>query len=166
MSNKQVMTVDVVVETTPQTGPIKYEICKDTGHLRVDRFLETAMNYPCLYGYIPGTLCDDGDACDVLVMTHHHVMPGVVLEAKPIAMLIMEDEAGLDNKILAVPSDNLSKDYSHINDLADVPKSMIEQIEHFFKHYKDLNPDKWVKISDWKDAAAAQAEIEKSKQSI
>ncbi|MDC3180970.1 inorganic diphosphatase [Gammaproteobacteria bacterium] len=166
MNKQDTMVVDVIVETTPQTGPVKYEICKDTGHLRVDRFLETAMNYPCLYGYIPGTLCDDGDACDILVLTHHTVLPGSVLEAQPVGMLMMEDEAGLDNKIIAVPSGDLSKDYSHINDIGDVPKSMIAQIEHFFKHYKDLNPNKWVKISDWKDAAAARAEIEKSKQSI
>jgi inorganic pyrophosphatase len=159
-------TVDVVIETTPQTGPIKYEICKDTGHLRVDRILETAMYYPCLYGYIPGTLCDDGDACDVLVLCNHMVMPGSVIEARPVGMLMMEDEAGLDNKIIAVPSSQVSKEYDHIQDISDVSAGTLKQLEHFFSHYKDLNPDKWVKISDWKDAASARQEIENSKQAI
>ena len=139
--------VDVVVEITPEMGPVKYEVCKDTGHLRVDRILETAMYYPCLYGYVPGTLCDDGDACDVLVLCHERIMPGTVIEARPVGMLLMEDEAGIDNKVIAVPSDDVSKEYTHIKNIEDLPQATLDKLTHFFEHYKDLNPKKWVKVS-------------------
>ena len=154
--------VDVIIEIGPDQGPVKYEICKESGRLRVDRFLKTAMSYPCHYGYVPSTLCGDGDPCDVLVMAPHDLIPGAIITVRPISMLVMEDEAGIDNKILAVPVESLSAEYDQVNALSDVPQVILDRIEHFFKHYKDLDQNKWVKVKEWKDKAAAISEIEES----
>jgi inorganic pyrophosphatase len=151
--------VDVLIEISPQQGPVKYEICKDSGRLKVDRFLQTSMVYPCNYGYIPATLCGDGDPCDVLVMSPYDIIPGSIISARAVGMLAMEDEAGLDNKILAVPTDEISQRYSGIQSIDDVDKSLKDMIEHFFKHYKDLEPKKWVKLQGWQDKDAAIEEI-------
>lgn len=154
--------VDVIIEIGPEQGPVKYEICKDSGRLRVDRFLKTSMAYPCHYGYIPSTLCDDGDPCDVLVMAPHDLIPGAIISVRPIGMLVMEDEAGLDNKILAVPVGSLSAEYDQVNGLSDIAQVMLDRIGHFFKHYKDLDDNKWVKVKEWKDKDAAISEIQDS----
>ena len=120
------------------------------------------MQYPCHYGYIPSTLSDDGDPCDVLVICPYSLLPGSVISVRPVGMLVMEDEAGLDNKILAVPDQGTSAEYDHIQQLSDVSESLLNRIEHFFKHYKDLDKNKWVKVQGWKDAQDAQAEIQAS----
>lgn len=147
--------INVVIEI-PQGGqPVKYEIDKDSGALFVDRFLSTSMIYPANYGFIPNTLSDDGDPCDVLVLTHLPVAPGCVIRSRPIGALIMEDEAGMDEKILAVPVDKLNPFYSGIKSYKDLPEITRQQISHFFEHYKDLEKGKWVKVADWVDADKA-----------
>lgn len=154
--------VDVLIEISPQQGPVKYEICKDSGRLLVDRFLQTSMVYPCNYGYIPATLCDDGDPCDVLVVSPFDMIPGSIITVRAVGMLVMEDEAGIDNKILAYPVSGVTKQYDHIKDIGDVDQGFLDRIEHFFKHYKDLDSDKWVKLQGWKDCKSAIEEIGKS----
>lgn len=154
--------VDVIIEISPSQGPVKYEVDKDSGLLMVDRFLQTSMVYPCQYGYVPATLSDDGDPCDVLVMSPYDIIPGAVIRVRVCGMLVMEDEAGLDNKILAVPVDAVSSQYAHIQDIQDVDAGFLAKIEHFFKHYKDLDQSKWVKLKGWQDKAKAVAEIQKS----
>jgi inorganic pyrophosphatase len=153
--------INVVIEI-PEKSSIKYEIDKDSGALFVDRFLNTAMYYPCNYGYIPQTLADDGDAVDVLVLAPVPVTPGSVIRCRVIGMLNMKDESGEDVKILAVPHDKVCKDYSHIKSYLDVNPNLIKMIEHFFTHYKDLEVGKWVKIDQWYDADRAKEEILKS----
>jgi inorganic pyrophosphatase len=141
--------VNVVIEI-PQGGhPIKYELDKDSGALFVDRFVHTSMVYPANYGFIPQTLSEDGDPCDVLVVGQYPVVPGCVIRSRPIGALVMEDESGQDEKILAVPVDKLHPFYSRIQSYKDLPEIMIEQIGHFFEHYKDLEKGKWVKIVEW-----------------
>ena len=154
--------VDVLIEIPQESGPVKYEVCKESGRLRVDRIIQTAMQYPCHYGYVPSTLSDDGDPCDVLVICPYEIMPGAIISARPIAMLVMEDEAGLDNKILAVPSSEMSSEYDQIKGKDDVSISLLNRIEHFFSHYKDLEKGKWVKLQGWKDSADAIAEVRNS----
>lgn len=154
--------IDVLIEISPEQGPVKYEICKDSGRLLVDRILKTAMFYPGNYGYIPSTLCDDGDPCDVLVISPYPIMPGSIVSARPVGMLIMEDEAGIDNKILAFPVSGVTSDYDHIKDIKDVDKVLLDRVEHFFKHYKDLDSDKWVKLQGWKGHKEAIEEVGKS----
>jgi inorganic pyrophosphatase len=137
----------------PQGGePVKYEIDKDSGALRVDRFLHTAMFYPGNYGFIPGTLADDGDPCDVLVVGPTPVVPGAVIRCRPIGALLMEDEAGQDEKILAVPVDKLHPYHSGVSSWRQLPAIMTEQIAHFFQHYKDLEKGKSTRIVGWADA--------------
>ena len=160
--NNAPQEVEVIIEISPQQGPVKYEICKDSGRLKVDRFLQTSMVYPCNYGYIPATLCDDGDPCDVLVISPYDVIPGSIISARPIGMLVMEDEAGLDNKILAVPTSDMTKRYDHIQRIDDIDTELKDRIEHFFQHYKDLDSNKWVKLQGWQDADAAITEITNS----
>jgi inorganic pyrophosphatase len=150
---------NVIVEIPMRADPIKYEVDKDTGAVFVDRFMSTAMHYPCNYGYIPQTLSDDGDPCDVLVLTPMPLITGVVVRCRPIGMLVMHDEAGGDSKILAVPIDKLSSVYSRVKTLGDLPEITLRQIAHFFEHYKDLEPGKWVRIASWVEAAAAKKEI-------
>ncbi len=154
--------VFVVIEIPAHYSPIKYEIDKDADALMVDRFLGTAMFYPANYGYIPQTLSEDGDPLDVLVVTPHPVVPGSVIRARPVGKLVMEDESGIDAKLIAVPHDKLTPLYRHIQDVNDLPELLLAQIKHFFEHYKDLEPGKWVKVTGWEGRESARAEILKS----
>ena len=142
--------VNVIIEIPKgSTDPVKYEIDKESGALFVDRFLHTAMFYPANYGFIPGTLSMDGDPIDVLVISRTAVVPGAVIRSRPIGALVLEDEAGGDEKIIAVPVEALHPFYSDVRSHEDLPKILREQIAHFFQHYKDLEHGKWVKISEW-----------------
>jgi inorganic pyrophosphatase len=152
---------NVVIEI-PMNSGIKYEIDKDSNTLFVDRLVSTAMYYPCNYGYIPNTLCGDGDAADVLVVFPQPVQAGSVIRCRPLGVLKMTDEAGEDAKIVAVPHDKLTTLYSKVKTLADLPEVTIKQIEHFFEHYKDLEKGKWVKVAGWGDLEEARAEILKA----
>jgi inorganic pyrophosphatase len=152
---------NVIIEI-PLNSSIKYEIDKDSNSLFVDRLVSTAMHYPANYGYIPHTLCGDGDAADVLVLFPQAVQAGSVIRCRPIGVLKMTDEAGEDAKILAVPHDKLTTLYSNVKKLADVPEVTLKQIEHFFSHYKDLEKGKWVKLAGWGDVEEARAEIVKA----
>ncbi|MBS0288184.1 MAG: inorganic diphosphatase [Proteobacteria bacterium] len=152
----------VIIEIPAHSEPIKYEVDKKTGALFVDRFLTTSMHYPCDYGYIPGTLSDDGDPVDVLVITPIPVNRGCVISCRPIGLLAMTDEAGEDKKILAVPVSKLTSLYQHVQKLEDLPPSLLHQISHFFTHYKDLEEGKWVKLDGWRDVEAAKKEINES----
>ena len=141
--------INVVIEI-PQGGqPVKYEIDKESGALFVDRFLHTSMIYPANYGFIPQTLSDDGDPCDVLVLSQSPVVAGCVIRSRPIGALLMEDESGQDEKILAVPVDKLNPYYSNVKSYTDLPEILRDQIKHFFEHYKDLEKGKWVKVLKW-----------------
>lgn len=151
--------VHAVIEIPLGGVPVKYEFDKVSGAIFVDRFLHTAMFYPGNYGFIPHTLSDDGDPCDVIVVTQVPVVPGAVIRCRPVGALLMEDEGGKDEKILAVPVDSLHSYYSDVANYTDLPVVLIEQIAHFFQHYKDLDKGKWVTIAKWVDAAAAQALI-------
>jgi inorganic pyrophosphatase len=151
--------VNVVIEIPMNGDPIKYELDKATGALFVDRFMSTAMHYPCNYGYIPQTLSDDGDPVDVLVITPVPLIPGVVVRCRPIGMLKMTDEAGGDTKVLAVPIDKLSSIYRNMQSPRDLPEIITNQISHFFQHYKDLEPGKWVRVDGWVEADDAKREI-------
>lgn len=151
--------VNVVIEI-PQGGePIKYEIDKDTGALFVDRILGTSMRYPCNYGYVPNTLCGDGDPVDVLVVMPFPLQAGCVVKCRPIGVLKMSDESGQDAKLLAVPVTKTTPIYSSIQSYKDLPEILIKQIAHFFEHYKDLESGKWVKVEGWGDADEAKKEI-------
>ncbi len=150
---------NVVIEIPMNGAPIKYEVDKESGAIFVDRFMATAMHYPCNYGYIPSTLSEDGDPVDVLVVTPFPLIPGVVVRCRTVGMLRMSDESGIDAKLIAVPVDKLSKLYQKVHSLQDLPELLLAQITHFFEHYKDLEPGKWVKVEDWADTTAAQAEI-------
>ena len=141
--------VNVIVEVPLGGEPIKYEMDKDAGTLVVDRFLYTPMFYPGNYGFIPHTLSGDGDPCDVLVANTRAIAPGAIISARPIGVLVMEDNSGEDEKIIAVPSRHLTMRYDRIEDYTDLPDITIHQIQHFFEHYKDLEPGKWVKIKRW-----------------
>ncbi len=148
--------IHVVIEIPLGGVPVKYEIDKASGALFVDRFLHTAMFYPGNYGFIPQTLSADGDPCDVLVVSQVPVVPGAVIRCRPVGALVMEDEAGGDEKILAVPVDKLHPFYTGIRSYRDLPVIMTEQIAHFFQHYKDLEKGKWVSIVKWLDADGAE----------
>ena len=150
---------NVIIEIPMRGDPIKYEVDKETGAVFVDRFMATAMHYPCNYGYIPRTLSDDGDPCDVLVLSPMPLITGVVVRCRPIGMLKMQDEAGGDSKILAVPIDKLSSLYRDIKSPRDLPSITTQQIAHFFEHYKDLEPGKWVRVASWTEADEAKQEI-------
>jgi len=145
--------VNVVIEVPIGGEPIKYEMDKAAGALVVDRFLYTAMRYPGNYGFVPHTLSDDGDPCDVVVVNTRAIAPGAVINCRIVGVLLMQDEHGGDEKILAVPSSKLTARYDKIQNYTDLPQITIEQVEHFFSHYKDLEPGKWVKILRWGDAA-------------
>ncbi len=148
--------INVIIEVPVGGEPIKYELDKDSGTLVVDRFLHTPMRYPGNYGFVPHTLCGDGDPLDVLCANTRALVPGCVINCRPIGVLVMEDEAGTDEKIIAVPSSRLTKRYDKVTSYRDLPAISIEQIEHFFAHYKDLEPGKWVKIVGWGDADVAR----------
>lgn len=152
--------INVVIEIPKQSGPIKYEVNKETGTLSVDRFLTTSMYYPCDYGYIPQTLSEDGDPIDVLVITPIPVNWGCVIRCRPVGMLSMTDEAGSDQKILAVPVDKLTSLYKNVQKVEDLPEVLIKKITHFFLHYKDLEEGKWVKLDGWLGPDEAKREIE------
>jgi inorganic pyrophosphatase len=153
---------NVIIEIPMRADPIKYEVDKDTGAVFVDRFMSTAMHYPCNYGYIPQTLSGDGDPCDVLVLSPVPLITGVVVRCRPIGMLKLDDEAGGDAKILAVPIDKLSSLYRNVKSPRDLPEITTRQIAHFFEHYKDLEPGKWVRVGNWVEAEDARAEIVES----
>ena len=151
--------VNVIIEIPAHSDPVKYEVDKETGAMFVDRFMNTAMHYPCNYGYVPHTLSEDGDPVDVLVLTPIPLISGSVIACRPISMMKMTDESGPDAKVLAVPIDKLATHYRHINTMADLPKQLLDQIAHFFDHYKDLENNKWVNIEGWEDRDAAHQEI-------
>ena len=153
---------NVIVEIPMRSDPIKYEVDKDTGAVFVDRLMWTAMHYPCNYGYIPQTLSLDGDPCDVLVLSPMPFITGVVVRCRPIGMLKLDDEAGGDAKILAVPVDKLSPLYTNVKSPRDLPEIQMRQIAHFFEHYKDLEPGKWVRVGTWVEAEDARREIVES----
>ncbi len=148
--------VNVVIEVAIGGEPIKYEMDKEAGTLFVDRFLYTPMRYPGNYGFIPHTLSEDGDPCDVLVANTRPLVPGSYIAVRPIGVMMMEDEGGGDEKIIAVPVPKLTKRYENVHNYTDLPKITLDQIQHFFEHYKDLEPGKWVKLTGWGDAAKAR----------
>jgi inorganic pyrophosphatase len=150
---------NVVIEISMHSEPIKYEVDKESGAIFVDRFMSTAMHYPCNYGYIPHTIAGDGDPVDVLVMSQFALPPGVVVRCRPIGMLKMVDEAGEDAKLLAVPVDKLTPMYRSVTSPRDLPQILLDQISHFFEHYKDLEPGKFVKVQGWGDIEDAKREI-------
>lgn len=153
--------VNVIIEVPMNSSnPVKYEMDKDSGAVFVDRFIATPMYYPCNYGFIPNTLSDDGDPCDVLVVSDFPIVPGAVIEAKPVGVLIMEDEKGMDEKILAVPAKKLNSQYEDIENYTELPETLVNKIKHFFEHYKDLEKGKWVKITGFEDASKAKALIQ------
>ena len=160
--------VNVIIEVPIGGEPIKYEMDKKSGALIVDRFLYTAMRYPGNYGFIPHTLSEDGDPCDVIIANTRAIIPGAVMNCRVVGVLLMEDEAGGDEKILAVPASRLTKRYDKVVNYTDLPDITLHQVEHFFAHYKDLEPQKWVKIVRWGDAAEARRivteSIERAKQ--
>jgi len=153
--------VNVVIEVPIGGEPIKYEMDKEAGALVVDRFLYTAMRYPGNYGFIPHTLSDDGDPCDVIVANTRAIIPGAIMSCRIVGVLLMEDEAGGDEKLIAVPSAKLTRRYENVQNYTDLPAITLEQIEHFFTHYKDLEKGKWVKVLRWGDATEAHAIITK-----
>jgi len=151
--------VNVIIEVPLGGQPIKYEMDKEAGTLVVDRFLYTPMFYPGNYGFVPHTLSEDGDPIDVLVINTRELVPGCVINVRPVGVLVMEDNAGHDEKIIAVPSHALTRRYDHIATISDLPEITLQQIQHFFEHYKDLEPGKWVKIGDWHGARDARQMI-------
>ncbi|MBN9508470.1 MAG: inorganic diphosphatase [Alphaproteobacteria bacterium] len=148
--------VNVVIEVGIGGEPIKYEMNKEAGTLFVDRFLHTPMRYPGNYGFVPHTLSDDGDPIDVLIANTRPIVPGAYMNVRPVGVLKMQDENGLDEKIIAVPSPKLTQRYVHVHNYTDLPQITLDQIRHFFEHYKDLEPGKWVKMLGWGDAAEAR----------
>jgi len=144
--------VNVLIEVAVGGAPIKYEMDKEAGTLIVDRFLYTAMRYHGNYGFIPHTLSNDGDPCDVLVANTRAIVPGAVMACRPVGVLLMEDEAGGDEKIIAVPTSKLTQRYDKVRTYSDLPDITLQQIQHFFEHYKDLEPGKWVKVIRWGSA--------------
>ena len=154
--------VNVIIEVPVGGEPIKYEMDKEAGTLVVDRFLYTAMRYPGNYGFIPHTLSDDGDPCDVLVVNTRAITPGAMMSVRPVGVLFMEDEAGHDEKIVAVPVPRLTLRYENVHEHTDLPAIIIKQIEHFFEHYKDLEHGKWVKVIRWGGVEEAHRVIEEA----
>jgi inorganic pyrophosphatase len=151
--------VNVIVEVPVGGEPIKYEMDKEAGTLVVDRFLYTSMRYPGNYGFIPHTLSEDGDPCDVLIANQRGIVPGAIIAVRPVGVLRMTDEAGADEKIIAVPVQKLTRRYDKVQNYTDLPEIALKQFEHFFSHYKDLEPGKWVKLEGWGDAEAARQNI-------
>ena len=150
---------NVIIEIPAHADPVKYEVDKESGAIFVDRFMGTAMHYPCNYGYIPHTIAGDGDPVDVLVVSQFALPPGVVVRCRPVGMLSMTDEAGDDAKVLAVPVDKLTTMYRSVESPRDLPQITLDQISHFFAHYKDLEPGKFVKINGWFGQEEAKKEI-------
>ncbi|MBL1293096.1 MAG: inorganic diphosphatase [Thiotrichales bacterium] len=154
--------INVIIEIPSHSDPVKYEVDKDTGAMFVDRFMTAAMHYPCNYGYIPHTLSDDGDPADVLVVTPIPLISGSVIRCRTVGVLNMDDESGGDAKLIAVPHDKLCVLYREVKEATDLPPLLLQQIAHFFEHYKDLEPNKWVKVKGWDNAEAARKEIMES----
>lgn len=154
--------VNAIIEVPTFGAPVKVEMDKDSGAMKVDRFLGTAMHYPCNYGFIPHTLAEDGDPLDILVITSVPLMSGVVISVRPVGMLHMEDEAGGDAKVLAVPVKKLTPLYDDVLEYTDVPQSLLDEIAHFFEQYKALEPGKWARVDHWSGAEEARAEIRAS----
>ena len=152
-------SVNVIIEIPANSDPVKYEMDKATGAMFVDRFMSTAMHYPCNYGYVPHTLSSDGDPVDVMVMTPYPLIPGSVIKCRPVGVLKMTDESGDDAKILALPIDKLYKGYRSLETFRDMPQHLLDQIAHFFEHYKDLDEGKWVRIAGWGGREEACDEI-------
>lgn len=151
--------INVIIEIPAHKDPVKYEVDKETGAMYVDRFMGTAMHYPCNYGYVPNTLSLDGDPVDVMVVAPLPVMSGAVIRCRPIGVLNMEDDGGVDAKVLAVPIDKLTGLYRNISSLRDMPEETLDRLAHFFEHYKDLEKGKWVKITGWAGVEEAKQEI-------
>ena len=149
-------SLNVIIEVPTGGEPVKYEFDKKSGALFVDRILHTPMRYPANYGFVPHTLCKDGDPLDVLICNTRPLVPGCVINVRPIGVMMMEDDGGMDEKILAVPVPKLTRRYDKITNYTDLPEITLKQIQHFFEHYKDLEPGKWVKIGDWMDVDAAK----------
>lgn len=154
--------INVIIEVSAGGEPIKYEMDKDAGAMYVDRFLYTPMRYPGNYGFVPHTLCGDGDPVDVIVANQRPIVPGAIMNCRPIGVLFMEDEAGMDEKLVAVPTSKLTRRYENIAHFEDLPEITMQQIKHFFEHYKDLEPGKWVKISGFGGPDEAKRIIEES----
>ena len=150
---------NVIIEIPAHSDPVKYEVDKDSGAMFVDRFMSTAMHYPCNYGYIPNTLSADGDPVDVLVATPYPLISGSVVRCRPVGVLKMTDESGDDAKVLAVPVSKLCTSYAKVAGPDDMPKMLLNQIAHFFEHYKDLDEGKWVRVQGWEGVEAAKQEI-------
>ncbi|MBK8456353.1 MAG: inorganic diphosphatase [Phyllobacteriaceae bacterium] len=148
--------VNVIIEVPVGGQPIKYEMDKEAGTLIVDRFLYTPMTYPGNYGFIPHTMCGDGDPLDVLVCNTRPLIPGCVISVRPIGYLVMEDNAGRDEKVIAVPSPKLTRRYENVHEYTQLPEITLQQVQHFFEHYKDLEPGKWVRLGGWHGAAEAR----------
>jgi len=151
--------INVIIEIPSHAEPVKYEMDKETGAMFVDRFMSTAMHYPCNYGYVPHTLSADGDPVDVLVATPYPLISGSVIRCRPIGVLKMTDESGDDAKVLALPIDKLFKGYRNIESFRDMPAHLLDQIAHFFEHYKDLDEGKWVRVGGWEGVEEARQEI-------
>lgn len=151
--------INVIIEIPANAEPVKYEVDKETGAMFVDRILRTSMRYPANYGYIPHTLSDDGDPCDVLVPTAFPLIPGSVIRCRPVAVLKMTDESGDDAKVLAVPVDKITTRYTDVHGPEGMPHELMDRIAHFFEHYKDLDEGKWVRVEGWAGIDAAKAEI-------
>jgi inorganic pyrophosphatase len=154
--------LNVIIEVPLGGEPIKYEIDKDSGALFVDRFLYTPMRYPGNYGFVPHTLCGDGDPLDVIVMNSRPLMPGAVVRCRPVGVLMMEDDGGTDEKIIALPHHKLTRIYDSVRDVTDLPEIQVERVKHFFTHYKDLEPGKWAKIHDIGNVDEAWRIVEES----
>jgi len=154
--------VNVIIEVSAGAAPVKYEMDKESGALRVDRFVQTAMHYPCNYGFIPHTLSLDGDPADVLVVTRYPLQPGCVIACRPVGVLLMEDDGGKDEKILAVPTTKLDVYYENITEHTDFQATFINQIQHFFEQYKAIEKGKWVKVTGWGNKARAMELIQQS----
>src|SRR5690625_883402 len=153
---------NVIIEIPMNSDPVKYEVDEDTGTIHVDRFMLAAMHYPCNYGYVPQTLAEDGDPVDILVITPFLIQVGAIIKCRALGFLEMEDEAGVDTKVLAVPITKLYPPYRHLKSPEDLPQEELDRIKHFFERYKDLEPGKWVKVEQWRDSEAAKIEIQKS----
>jgi len=151
--------INVIIEVPMNSPAIKYEVDKASGAIFVDRMLKTAMYYPCNYGYVPHTLCGDGDPLDVLVVLPLPMLPGTVVRCRPVGVLKMKDEAGEDAKVIAVPITEVTGMYRDVASVGDLDEILLDQIVHFFEHYKDLEPNKWVRTGDWKGVAAARQEV-------
>ena len=151
--------INVIIEISAQGDPIKFEVDKDSGAIFVDRFMGTSMRYPINYGYVPHTIAGDGDPVDVLVVTPFPLMPGVVIRCRPVGVLKMEDDGGVDAKVVAVPVSKLTPLYDKVQTTDDLPELLMKQTVHFFEHYKDLEPGKWVKVTGWGSVEDAKKEI-------